>query len=103
MITMKTKFYIGPMAKNVVDAIIEINNENNECVIGFIPSRRQIEHDGGYVNNWTTKEFSNYLKDKSAFTLIKRDHGGVDYKRTESDIPQFIKNRISFIEKKRFR
>ena len=45
------------MSKNVVDAVIEFNSPS----IGFIPSRRQIDFIGGYVNNWTTKEFSNYV------------------------------------------
>ena len=66
------KFYIGPMSKNVVDSIIEFTEETgNE--IGLIPSRRQVEYNGGYVNNWTTKEFSKYVDGK---VLIERDHGG---------------------------
>ena len=66
------KFYIGPMSKNVVDSIIEFTEETgNE--IGLIPSRRQVEYNGGYVNNWTTKEFSKYVDGK---VLIARDHGG---------------------------
>jgi hypothetical protein len=64
------------MTKNVVDAVIEINEKNNGSIIGLIPSRRQIEYSGGYVNNWTTSEFSKYVRSNSKFTLIKRDHGG---------------------------
>jgi len=63
------KFYIGPMSKNVVDSVIELDNP----IVGFIPSRRQIDYDGGYVNNWTTKEFSNYVNGR---VVIQRDHGG---------------------------
>ena len=66
------KFYIGPMSKNIVDAIIEFVEETNNK-IGFIPSRRQVEFNGGYVNNWTTKEFSEYVNGR---VLIERDHGG---------------------------
>jgi len=66
------KFYIGPMSKNVVDSILEfIKETGNE--IGFIPSRRQIEWTGGYVNNWTTHEFTDYVNGRA---LIERDHGG---------------------------
>ena len=61
------KYFIGPMSKNVVDAIIDFGG------IGFIPSRRQVEYNGGYVNNWTTKEFSNYVNGRA---VIQRDHGG---------------------------
>ena len=51
------RFFIGPMSKNVVDAVINFDSD-----IGLIPSRRQVDYDGGYVNNWTTKEFSKYSK-----------------------------------------
>ena len=40
------KFYIGPMSKNVVDSVIEFVEETGNK-IGFIPSRRQVEYDGG--------------------------------------------------------
>ena len=57
---MSTKLFIGPMSKNVVDAVLELD-KNQRNKIGFIPSRRQIEYDGGYVNKWTTNEFANYV------------------------------------------
>ena len=66
------KFYIGPMSKNVADAILEFTEETDNK-IGFIPSRRQVEYNGGYVNNWTTKEFSEYVNGR---VPIERDHGG---------------------------
>ncbi len=75
------KFYIGPMSKNVVDAIIEFTEETGNK-IGFIPSRRQIEYNGGYVNNWTTKEFSDYVDGR---VLIERDHGGARQGYTNDD------------------
>ena len=68
---MYPKYYIGPMSKNIVDAIIEFSTET-DYLIGLIPSRRQVEWDGGYVNNWTTKEFSKY----SNSLILKRDHSG---------------------------
>ena len=67
----KVKYFIGPMSKNIVDAIVEFC-ANTGNTIGLIPSRRQVEWDGGYVNNWTTEEFSKYVT-----TLpLQRDHGG---------------------------
>ena len=68
---MKVKFFIGPMSKNIVDAIIEFQ-KSTKHKLGLIPSRRQIEFNGGYCNNWTTKQFSIYAKD----ILLKRDHSG---------------------------
>ncbi len=69
------KIYIGPMSKNIVDAVSEYAN-NKSLPIGLIPSRRQIEYDGGYVNNWTTEEFADYVKKKSSNVFLQRDHGG---------------------------
>jgi len=66
------KYFIGPMTKNVVDAIIEFCTDTGN-VIGFIPSRRQVEVDGGYVNGWTTEKFSKYVNNRLP---IKRDHAG---------------------------
>ena len=68
------------MSINCVDAAIELSNEN-DIPIMLIASRRQIdsnEFGGGYVNNWTTEEFSKYvcLKDKKSKIILCRDHGG---------------------------
>lgn len=74
-------FFIGPMSKNIVDAIIEFCNETGNQ-IGLIPSRRQVEFDGGYVNNWTTENFSKYTKMK---LVLKRDHSGPGQGYTDDD------------------
>ena len=47
----------------------------------MIASRRQIDSEefgGGYVNNWSTKSFADYVKkkDKKNFIILSRDHGG---------------------------
>jgi hypothetical protein len=65
----------GPMSKNIVDSIILFSN-NYKVNITLIPSRRQIEYNGGYVNNWNTKEFTEYVKSNSKHLAIQRDHGG---------------------------
>lgn len=71
---------VGPMSLNCVDAAVELANEY-EIPIMMIASRRQIDSDefgGGYVNNWTTKEFANYVidTDKKGKVILARDHGG---------------------------
>ena len=78
------KYFIGPMTKNIVDTILEYSNKSGN-IVGLIPSRRQIEFDGGYVNNWTTKEFSEYVKSISNNTIIKRDHSGPGQGQFEDD------------------
>ena len=57
------------MSKNVVDSIIEFDGN-----FGFIPSRRQVDYRGGYVNEWTTGEFAKYVNGRVS---IERDHGGI--------------------------
>jgi len=81
---MIPKYFIGPMSKNVVDTIIEFCNETNN-IIGLIPSRRQVEWNGGYVNNWTTQEFTEYIKSKTDKILLVRDHSGPKQGQIDDD------------------
>ncbi len=71
---------VGPMSKNCIDAVIEIANEY-DVPIPLIASRRQIDSisfDGGYVCNWDTKKFADYVldNDKKGNVILSRDHGG---------------------------
>ena len=71
---------VGPMSINCVDASIDLANEY-DFPLFLIASRRQIDSEefgGGYVNNWTTRNFSNYVvsKDKKNKIILSRDHGG---------------------------
>jgi len=76
----KVKFFICPMSKNIVDSIIEINSEK----LGLLPSRRQIDYDGGYVNEWNTKSFTDYVRTKSN-VIIQRDHSGGKQGKKDGD------------------
>lgn len=76
----KVKFFICPMSKNIVDSVIEINSEK----LGLLPSRRQIDYDGGYVNEWNTKSFTDYVKTKSNI-IIQRDHSGGKQGKKDGD------------------
>jgi len=80
---------VGPMSINCVDAAIELANENDVPML-LIASRRQIDSEefgGGYVNNWTTEEFSRYVtdNDKNDKILLARDHGGPWQNTREKD------------------
>tara|TARA_R100000008_G_scaffold372_2_gene328 strand:- start:17454 stop:18449 length:996 start_codon:yes stop_codon:yes gene_type:complete len=83
------KLFIGPMSKNIVDVVIEKCN-NSDDIIGLIPSRRQIEHDGGYVNNWTTAEFVDYVRNRTDKVIIERDHAGPAQGKTMDDGKQSL-------------
>lgn len=71
---MNCKLYIGCVSKNTIDAVIEYSNENN-IVLGLIPSRRQVDFDGGYINH-TNKSLYDYVRSRSDNVILQRDHGG---------------------------
>jgi tagatose-1,6-bisphosphate aldolase non-catalytic subunit AgaZ/GatZ len=71
---------VGPMSRNCVDAAIELANHFESPLI-LIASRRQIDSEvfgGGYVNNWTTRNFANYVSERNEKNniILARDHGG---------------------------
>ena len=89
---MNPKFFLGPMSKNIVDTAIEYCNKNN-TTIGLIPSRRQIDYNGGYVNGWNTKTFSEYVRNRTKNILLVRDHCGPNQGQFEDDgIESFIED-----------
>lgn len=67
------KYFISPMSKDIVDSVIDINSKTG--IFGFIPTRRQIDFNSGYVNNWNTSTFAKYVNKRA--TII-RDHAGPD-------------------------
>jgi fructose/tagatose bisphosphate aldolase len=69
------KLFLGPVSINTIDATIEFA-ENNNIELGLIPSRRQIDYDGGYVGDFNSQSFSKYVKDRTSKVKIFRDHGG---------------------------
>lgn len=70
------KFCLGPMSKTIVDVAIASGED-----ITFIPSRRQIDYNGGYVG-WTTAEFARYVNGRAK---IQRDHGGPGQGEVDDD------------------
>jgi len=80
---------VGPMSLNCTDAAIDLANQY-EIPLMLIASRRQIDSEefgGGYVNNWTTEKFSEYVidRDKKGKILLARDHGGPWQNEQEKD------------------
>lgn len=88
-----TKYFIGPMSKNIVDAIIEFSRETN-IQVGLIPSRRQIDWNSGYVNNWNTKEFSIY----SLPLILERDHAGPNQGSSDDDGYESLKYDCQYLD-----
>jgi hypothetical protein len=80
------------MSKNIVDAIIEFCEETNHK-IGLIPSRRQVEWNGGYVNNWTTEKFSKYSN-----LTKQRDHSGPGQGTHDDDGYESLKHDCQYLD-----
>lgn len=70
------KFFFGVVSKIQIDTIIDYSLAHKDKNIFLIPSRRQVDYNGGYVNNWTTKEFTEYVKSRNPNIKIGRDHSG---------------------------
>jgi fructose/tagatose bisphosphate aldolase len=93
MQTNRPKYFIGPMSKNIINAIIEYSIETNNT-IGLIPSRRQVEWDGGYV---MSTEALDYL----AFShkiILERDHAGPGQGQTDDDGYESLKHDCSHMD-----
>ena len=76
----KTLLGVGPMSLNVISSTIELSNKYNTYIM-LIASRRQIDIEelgSGYVEGWSTKQYSNYVSnlDKKNKIILSRDHGG---------------------------
>ncbi len=93
------RYFIGPMSKNVVDAVLEFNYEFGD-IFGLLPSRRQVEYNGGYVNDWNTEEFHSYVR-YACFdmtTLIERDHSGAGQGYEYDDGYESLKEDCKFVD-----
>ena len=78
---MKTpKYFICSMSKQIVDSVLELQSDR----FGLLPTRRQIDFDGGYVNMWDTTSFHKYVRSKSDIVL-ERDHCGPNQGKIEDD------------------
>jgi hypothetical protein len=91
---MKTpKYFICPMSKQIVDSVIELQSDR----FGLLPTRRQIDYDGGYVNRWDTKSFYEYVRSKSNIVL-ERDHSGPNQGKTDDDGYTSYKNDTKYFD-----
>ena len=94
---------VGPMSKNSVDATIELSNDY-EIPLMIIASRRQIEAEdfgGGYVNNWSTERFAEYVieHDRKGKIILARDHGGPWQNNFEKEKQLSLRNAMESAKK----
>jgi len=90
---------IGPMSSEVIEAVFKYSYIHNRELM-LISSKNQIDYNAGYVNNWSTKDYCNFIKKlkKKYNNKVKicRDHCGPGfnnnfslkdvYKTIESDV-----------------
>lgn len=82
------KYFFGPMSRNIVDVISKRSD------FGIIPSRRQIDSEGGYVEGWNQKDLRERVGKE---IVIERDHGGPGQGSFDDDgICSFQKDSESF-------
>ena len=69
---MSMQFFLGPMTRNGVEVALQFHDKHGLPLV-FIPSRRQIDYEGGYVEGWTMETFRKFV---GSHAKIERDHGG---------------------------
>lgn len=74
------KLGIGPMSSEVIEAVFRYSHSARRQLM-LIASKNQIDYNGGYVNNWGTKQYMDFIqnmKKKYVFSDVKvcRDHCG---------------------------
>jgi hypothetical protein len=81
------KIGIGPMSSEVIEAAYKYSASNNKELM-LIASKNQIDYKSGYVNNWSTKDYCNFLKNlKKKYdgkVKICRDHCGPGFNNNYS-------------------
>lgn len=84
-----SKLGIGPMSEEIIESVFRYSQRNNASLM-LIASKNQIDWNGGYVNNWTTKQYTDYIKSlkniyPGARVSICRDHCGPGFKNDDLD------------------
>jgi hypothetical protein len=104
---IKANFGIGPMSTETIEAVYRYSNFHRKQIM-LIASKNQIDYSGGYVNQWTTSQYSDQLtelKKKYSFSDVVncRDHcgpgfnGNYDLKDTYDTIKSDIENNFDLI------
>lgn len=75
-----SKLGIGPMSSEVIEAAFRFSEQSKEPLM-LISSRNQIDWNGGYVNRWTTRQYTTFVesmrrKYSGGRIYLCRDHCG---------------------------
>lgn len=79
-----SKLGIGPLSEEIIEAVFRFSFENKTPLM-LITSKNQIDWDRGYVNNWNTREYLNFVnsmkqKYSGSRVYVCRDHCGPGFK-----------------------
>lgn len=69
------KLFVGPVTLNTIKSVCEFESEY-KILLGLTSSRRQIDYNKGYVNNFNTQKYYSYVKKLNKKIILERDHGG---------------------------
>lgn len=98
---------IGPMSSEIIEAVFRFSNYHRKQLM-LIASKNQIDYNGGYVNNWCTNEYADFIKQMQKIypnsdVISCRDHcgpgfnGNYDITDTYKTIESDIKNGFDLI------
>jgi hypothetical protein len=80
---------VGPLSRQIIEATYRYSAKSDRQLM-LIASRNQIDHDGGYVEGWTTAQYAAHLSAVAADhphadVLVCRDHCGPGFKDGKDD------------------
>ncbi len=86
---------IGPLSSEIIESVFKYSH-NTAIPLMLISSMNQVDWDGGYVNNWRTRDyikFINSLKKKYSLSkvFICRDHCGPGFKNIQDSLKDVYK------------
>ena len=85
---IQSKLAIGSMSSEVIEATFRFSNYHRKDIM-LISSKNQIDHNGGYVNNWNTKDYMTFIKKMKlkylySNIIICRDHCGPGFNNNKN-------------------
>lgn len=90
-----SKLGFGPMSPEVIEGIIKASSILKKPLM-LISTRNQIDYDGGYINNWTTRQYVEFVnkisaKYKDSKIYLCRDHCGPGFSFRDNSIEAVYK------------
>lgn len=86
---IESKLGFGPMSPEIIEGIVKASSKLKKPFM-LISTKNQIDYSGGYVNNWTTRQyvkFVNKMRKKyiEGKVYLCRDHCGPGFKNNSID------------------